>query len=185
MFLFTTDHRVVGIIYFLFSLFSGVLATSYSLIIRAELCNSYPQFLTGTLYNVVITAHGIIFLFFVVIAVLIGGFANYLLPIMINSPDVAYPRLNNISFWLLPPSIVCLLLSAFIGDGPGAGWTLYPPLSLQDDTTSVDLAIFSVHLAGLSSILGSINLIVTTVSMPSKYLSSLPLFVWSVLVLVF
>lgn len=163
MWLFTTDHRVVGVIYFLFSIFSGLLALSYSIIIRSELLSSYSQFISGTSYNVVITAHGIIFLFFVVIAVLIGGFANYLLPLIINSPDVAYPRLNNISFWLLPPSITCLLVSAFIGDGPGTGWTLYPPLSSQDDSIAVDLAIFSIHLAGISSILGAINLLVTSI----------------------
>lgn len=182
MWLFTTDHSVVGILYLIFSLFSGVLALSYSLIIRVELLNSYPQLLSGTAYNVVITAHGIIFLFFVVIAVLMGGFANYLLPIMLSAPDVAYPRLNNVSFWLLPPSISCLLISAFIGDGPGAGWTLYPPLSTQDDSRAVDLAIFSIHLAGISSILGAINLLVTSITMPSKELRTLPLFVWSVIV---
>jgi len=149
--LYSTNHKDIGILYFIFAIWAGIIGSSIRILIRLELgfCGSIIN--NDQIYNSIVTSHAFIIIFFIVIPFIIGGFGNFLVPLILGSSDVAYPRINNIRFWLPPPSISLLLLGNFINNGVGTEWTIYPPLAsnIFHRGSSIDLSIFSLHIAGI------------------------------------
>ena len=188
--MFSTNHKDIGTLYIILSIIAAMVGGLMSWYIRLELTYPGIQFIDDfQFYNVLVTAHGFLMVFFVVMPAMIGGFGNWFVPLMIGAPDMAFPRMNNISFWLLAAALVLLVMSALVGSGVGTGWTVYPPLSgaTFQPGPSVDFGILSLHLAGASSILGAINFICTILNMraPGMTMHRMPLFVWAILVTAF
>ncbi|MGR3755935.1 MAG: cytochrome c oxidase subunit I [Tranquillimonas sp.] len=202
----STNHKDIGILYLFTAGLFGFISVAFTVYMRMELMEPGVQFMclegarlwpadaadctpNGHLWNVMITAHGILMMFFVVIPALFGGFGNYLMPLQIGAPDMAFPRMNNLSYWLFVAGTSLAIASVFAPGGngqagSGIGWVLYPPLSTSEAGYSTDLAIFGVHLSGASSILGAINMITTFLNMraPGMKLFKVPLFSWSIFV---
>jgi cytochrome c oxidase subunit I len=202
----STNHKDIGLLYLLVSGVVGFISVCFTVYMRMELMEPGVQYMclegarffaappeectpNGHLWNVLITYHGVLMMFFVVIPALFGGFGNYLMPLQIGAPDMAFPRMNNLSFWMFVAGVALGVASILApgGDGQagsGVGWVLYPPLSTREAGMSMDLAIFAVHLSGASSILGAINMITTFLNMraPGMTLFKVPLFAWSIFV---
>ena len=180
---FTTNHKDIGTLYLIFSLIMFLVGGAMALIIRAELFSPGLQVVEPHFFNQMTTVHALVMVFGAVMPAFVG-LANWLIPMMIGAPDMALPRMNNWSFWILPFAAFMLIFSLFTdGGGPAGGWTLYPPLVLQTGA-AFPFVIFSIHLLGISSILGSINIIATILNMraPGMTLMRMPLFVWTWLI---
>ncbi len=202
----STNHKDIGLLYLIVSAVVGLIAVFFTVLMRLELMDPGVQYMclegarffgggdgpctpNGHLWNVLITYHGVLMMFFVVIPALFGGFGNYFMPLQIGAPDMAFPRMNNLSFWLYVTG-TCLGVASMLAPGgnnllgSGVGWVLYPPLSTSEGGMSMDLAIFAVHVSGASSILGAINMITTFLNMraPGMTLFKVPLFSWSIFV---
>ena len=182
----TTNHKDIGTMYLIFSLTMFFVGGIMALAIRAELFQPGLQVVNPELFNSLTTLHALIMIFGAIMPGFVG-FANWLIPMMIGAPDMALPRMNNWSFWILPFAFALLLGSLFtVGGGPASGWTLYAPLSVQGGA-GVDMTILSIHMMGISSVLGAINIIVTIMNLraPGITLMKMPLFVWTWLITAF
>ncbi len=202
----STNHKDIGILYIFTAAIAGFISVAFTIFMRLELMDPGVQYMclegarlivdasqactpNGHLWNVMITYHGVLMMFFVVIPALFGGFGNFFMPLQIGAPDMAFPRMNNLSYWMFVAGVSLGIASALAPggngqSGSGVGWVLYAPLSTTEQGWSMDLAIFAVHLSGASSILGAINMITTFLNMraPGMTLFKVPLFSWSIFV---
>ncbi len=202
----STNHKDIGILYLFTAGIVGFIAVAFSVYMRLELMTPGVEYMcmegarltaapagectpNGHIWNVLVTAHGVLMMFFVLIPALFGGFGNYFMPLHIGAPDMAFPRLNNLSYWLFVAGSALAVASVLSPGGngqlgTGVGWVLYPPLSTTEAGYAMDLAIFAVHVSGASSILGAINIITTFLNMraPGMTLFKVPLFAWSIFI---
>ena len=190
----STNHKDIGSLYLITAAFMGLIAVGFSGYMRLELMEAGVQYMTnedgtpnGHLWNVMITGHGVLMMFFVIIPAMFGGFGNFFMPLQIGAPDMAFPRMNNLSYWLYVAGCTMAILSVIVPGGngqggSGVGWVFYAPLSTSEQGMATDFAIFALHLSGASSILGAINMIVTFLNMraPGMKLMKVPLFPWSI-----
>jgi cytochrome c oxidase subunit 1 len=182
----TTNHKDIGTLYLWFALIMFFVAGGMAIIIRAELFEPGLQIVQPHFFNQLTTMHALLMIFGAIMPAFVG-LANWQVPMMIGAPDMALPRLNNWSFWLLPPAGTLLLLGFFLpGGAPGAGWTIYPPLTIQAGM-GMDTTILAIHMLGISSVLGALNIIATILNMraPGMTLMKMPLFVWTWLITAF
>ncbi|MEO6925112.1 MAG: cytochrome c oxidase subunit I [Rhodanobacter sp.] len=183
--LFTTNHKDIGTLYLVFSLTMFFIGGSAAMLIRAELFEPGMQLMQPEFFNQLTTMHGLIMIFGAIMPAFVG-LGNWMIPMMVGAPDMALPRMNNLSFWILPFAFILLLSTMFLpGGGPAGGWTMYPPLSMQSG--SLAYVVFAIHLMGISSIMGAINIIATILNMraPGMDLLKMPIFVWSWLITAF
>ena len=181
----STNHKDIGTLYLVFSLLMFFIGGSFAMVIRAELFKPGMQLVQPYFFNEMTTMHALVMIFGAVMPAFVG-LGNWMIPLMIGAPDMALPRMNNLSFWILPFAFTLLLSTLFMpGGGPAGGWTMYPPLSLQGD--SVAPVVFAIHMMGISSIMGAINIIATILNMraPGMDLLKMPVFVWSWLITAF
>ncbi|MEM9232328.1 MAG: cytochrome c oxidase subunit 1 [Pseudomonadota bacterium] len=199
----STNHKDIGTLYLFTAGLMGFVAVAFSMFMRYELMEPGVQYMceegtrlladgaactpNGHLWNVMITGHGILMMFFVIIPAMFGGFGNYFMPLQIGAPDMAFPRMNNLSYWLYVAGCTMAILSVVVPGGnqqggSGVGWVLYAPLSTSEQGMATDFAIFALHLSGASSILGAVNMITTFLNMraPGMKLMKVPLFPWSI-----
>lgn len=179
--LFTTNHKEIGTLYLLFSLLMFFIGGIFALLIRAELFQPGARLLAPEFFNQMTTLHGLVMLFLAIMPAF-SGFANWMIPLMIGAPDMAMPRMNNWAFWILPVAAILLFSTLFMeGSAPNFGWTMYAPLSTTYGPASTDYLILAIHLMGLSSLMGAINIIVTLLNLrtPGMTLMKMPIFCWS------
>src|SRR6056300_512979 len=185
--LFTTNHKDIGTMYLWFSFAMFILGGTFAMIIRAELFQPGKQLVEPGFFNQMTTLHGLVMVFGAIMPSFVG-LANWMIPLMIGAPDMALPRMNNWSFWILPPGFLMLASTLFMeGGAPAFGWTFYAPLSTTYAAPSVTFFIFAIHILGVSSIMGSINIIATVMNMraPGMTYMKMPLFVWTWLITAF
>lgn len=183
---FSTNHKDIGTLYLLFSFTMFIVGAAMSVVIRLELAQPGLQFVKPEFFNQMTTVHALVMIFGGVMPAFVG-LANWMIPLQIGAPDMALPRMNNWSFWLLPVAFGMLLVTLFLpGGAPAGGWTLYPPLSLQGGY-NVAFSVFAIHVAGVSSIMGAINIIATVLNMraPGIDLLKMPIFCWTWLITAF
>ena len=181
----STNHKDIGTLYLVFALLMFFIGGSFAMVIRAELFKPGLQLVQPYFFNQMTTLHALVMIFGAIMPAFVG-LGNWMIPLMVGAPDMALPRMNNLSFWILPFAFTLLLSTLFLpGGGPAGGWTMYPPLSLQ--SSSLAYVVFAVHLMGISSIMGAINIIATILNMraPGMELLKMPVFVWSWLITAF
>nr|QEN73934.1 cytochrome c oxidase subunit 1 [Ceroplastes japonicus] len=181
--MYSTNHKNISIMYLIIGMWSGMMGMSMSMIIRIELMNTMNNFNFNMTYYMMITIHALLMIFFMTMPIIIGVFSNWLIPLMTSNQDLIYPRLNNLSMWILFPSLMMLTMSMFVKNKIFTGWTMYPPLSIQN-STSINMTILSLHLNGISSILSSMNFIISMLNMNSNkmFLNNLSLYCWSIMI---